>query len=138
MGWYFVGLIMFGALLMLIVGLIINNIQRQFPVYWWTPLPLRETRKNDLEAGPGVVGGVEGKDKNLEKTENHEKLLQITISARGVTLPAMLALTSEESELIERLQNRLAKGSLGLSQRSVSSGSSANMTMVPSHGAVDQ
>jgi hypothetical protein len=138
MGWYFVGLIMFGALLMLIVGLIVNNIQRQFPVYWWTPLPLRETRKPDLEAGPGVVEGGEERDENLEETEIEEKLLQITIAARGVTLPAMLTLTNEESELLGRLQDRLAKGSLGLSQHSVSSGSSANMTMVPSHEAVNQ
>jgi CBS-domain-containing membrane protein len=34
MGWYFVALVMWGTTLMLIVALVINNIQRQFPMYW--------------------------------------------------------------------------------------------------------
>ncbi|KAF2446482.1 hypothetical protein P171DRAFT_430632 [Karstenula rhodostoma CBS 690.94] len=137
MGWYFVPLIMFGATLMLIVGLIIMNIERQFPVYWWTPLPLRVTRKRDVEIGPDGAGGLEERNEDLEEKESDEKLSQITISPRGITLPETLALSSEETELLERLRNRLAKGSLGSSQHSISSGSSANMTMVPSHGALD-
>ncbi|KAF2747768.1 hypothetical protein M011DRAFT_38616 [Sporormia fimetaria CBS 119925] len=41
MGWYFVGLVMLGTVLMVLVGLVVNNIQRQFPVYWWTPVDIR-------------------------------------------------------------------------------------------------
>ncbi|KAL5389004.1 hypothetical protein DPSP01_002707 [Paraphaeosphaeria sporulosa] len=133
MGWYFVGLIMLGVLLMLIVGLIINNIQRQFPIYWWTPLSLREAREKDIEIGPDGTGGLQERNEHLEETESEEKILQITISGSGVTLPDTLALSSEESELLERLRHRLAGDALVSSRHSISSGSSASMTMVPSH-----
>ena len=138
MGWYFVGLIMLGAVLMLLVGLIINNIQRQFPVYWWTPLPLRGTREKDVETGPDGDGGVEEKNGDQEEPESDDKLLQITISGRGVTLPDALTLSSEESELLERLRHRLSEDPLCSSRHSISSGSSANITVVPSHGLVNQ
>ena len=49
MGWYFVGLVAWGSTLMMIVGLFLNNIQRQFPVYWWTPLDIRRAKKQDIE-----------------------------------------------------------------------------------------
>ncbi|PSN71087.1 hypothetical protein BS50DRAFT_463924, partial [Corynespora cassiicola Philippines] len=61
MGWYFVGLVMWGTTLMLIVGLVINNIQRQFPMYWWTPLDLRVSKMEDVETRPDARGGLEKK-----------------------------------------------------------------------------
>ncbi|KAL1599924.1 DNA repair protein rad16 [Paraconiothyrium brasiliense] len=137
MGWYFVGLIIWGTTLMLLVGLVLNNIQRQFPVYWWTPLPLRVTSQDDVEVGPDATGGFEERVEEPEEEGNDEKPSYITISACGITLPDALALNSEESELLERLRRRLAKSTSGSSQYSVSSGSTANMTMVPSHGAAN-
>ncbi|KAF1974607.1 HPP-domain-containing protein [Bimuria novae-zelandiae CBS 107.79] len=130
MGWYFVGLVMWGTTLMLIVGLVINNIQRQFPMYWWTPLPLRETRRDDVEVGPTGDGGLEEKDPDLQ-----EDGPQITVSAAGVMLPENLALNSEEAKLLEQLRVRLGRKQSAPSERSVSSGSTVNMTMVPSHTA---
>ncbi|KAK3202458.1 hypothetical protein GRF29_161g1242217 [Pseudopithomyces chartarum] len=131
MGWYFVGLVMWGTTLMLIVGLVINNIQRQFPMYWWTPLPVRETRRKDAEVWPRGDGGFEEEKK---ESDLEEETQQITISALGVTLPESLALNGEEAELLERLRNRLGKKSAP-SERSMSSGSTANMTMVPTRDA---
>lgn len=139
MGWYFVGLIMWGTTLMLFVSLVVNNIQRQFPMYWWTSLPLRETRKNDVEVGPDGTGGFEIKNDDLE--DNIEGgLAQVTISARGVTLPETLVLNNEESALLQRLQHRLAKGSPESSQHSISSGPTVNVPMEPmdsTHGCED-
>lgn len=40
LGWMFVPFIMLGSVFMFCVACLINNIQRQFPVFWWTP---RET-----------------------------------------------------------------------------------------------
>jgi len=37
LGWFFVPMVLVGSLLLLAVALIINNIQRQYPLYWWTP-----------------------------------------------------------------------------------------------------
>lgn len=127
MGWYFVGLDMWGTTLMLIVGLVINNIQRQFPMYWWTPLPLRETRRDDVEVGPKGDGGFEEKESDMANEDAH----QIIISAHDIRLPESLALNGEEAKLLERLRDRLGRRSAS-SERSVSSGSTANMTIVPS------
>lgn len=103
MGWYFVGLVTWGTTLMLIVGLIINNIQRQFPVYWWTPLDVRRTRRKDVEVGPDATGGFR------EKTVDLAERQAINISALGVSLPEDLALDQDEAELLERLRERLKK-----------------------------
>ena len=131
MGWYFVGLVMWGTTLMLIVGLFINNIQRQFPMYWWTPLPLRETRRDDVEVGPKGDGGFEEKGPDTESEEAHE----VIISAHTIRLPKSLALNGEEAKLLESLKDRLGRKSAS-SERSVStvsSGTTANMTVVSSH-----
>src|SRR5271169_3126629 len=36
LGWYYVPVVMLSSVLMMAVGLITNNIQRQYPMYWWT------------------------------------------------------------------------------------------------------
>jgi hypothetical protein len=135
MGWYFVGIVMWGTTLMLVVGLAINNIQRQFPIYWWTPLDVRRTRRADVEVGGDAKGGfeerhssdVDGDIQGVESEDEKENARVINISRYGVTLPEDLALTQEEAELIERLRDRLQRG--GASARS-----SADITMVPSQG----
>lgn len=133
MGWYFVGIVMWGTTLMLVVGLVINNIQRQFPVYWWTPLDVRRTRRDDVEVVGDGTGGFEERHPSDESDFDDEKVgtRAISISSRGVVLPEDLALNKEEAELLEKLQLRLRKEQL---QSGVSIRSSAEMTVVPSRG----
>ncbi|CAI6334038.1 unnamed protein product [Periconia digitata] len=126
MGWYFVGLVMLGTTLMLGIGLLINNIHRQFPVYWWTPLDVRRTRRRNEQVAPDARGGfefrgekesesevdeedVESKDGdvNLETGKGGKANNGIFISSQGVSLPTGLALNSQEAELLERLKMRL-------------------------------
>lgn len=138
MGWYFVGLVAWGATLMVIVGLFINNIQRQFPVYWWTPLDLRKARKQDLETMPDARGGLESKETREEQIydQPYEK---IEITGAEVTLPETFSLNAEEAELLEKLRGRLRrrvdaerKGKI-LDETEASSGrSSTDFTVVPS------
>ena len=55
LGWWLLPLILLGSMLMLTSALVINNIMRQFPMYWWTAVDLaalRQTRPAaDLEKG---------------------------------------------------------------------------------------
>ena len=37
MGWWYVPITILGAVVMLVVALLWNNVLRQFPVFWWTP-----------------------------------------------------------------------------------------------------
>ncbi|KAG5982712.1 hypothetical protein E4U55_001502 [Claviceps digitariae] len=36
-GWFLLPVVMLGCALMLAVALLVNNIERRFPIYWWTP-----------------------------------------------------------------------------------------------------
>lgn len=70
LGWFLVPVVLCGCGLMLVVALLVNNIQRQFPMYWWTPEDLRATtlpwvrRDVDLEkqlsgtSGPQATSAV--------------------------------------------------------------------------------
>ncbi|PHH82512.1 hypothetical protein CDD82_5766 [Ophiocordyceps australis] len=42
LGWRLIPVMMLGCALMLGVALLLNNIDRQFPMYWWTPQDLRQ------------------------------------------------------------------------------------------------
>lgn len=37
MGWWFVPVLMVGYTIMTTVALLVNNVARQYPMYWWTP-----------------------------------------------------------------------------------------------------
>jgi hypothetical protein len=113
MGWYFVGLVMLGTLLMVIVGLVVNNIQRQFPLYWWTGINLREFRKNvdgdDTE--PGAVPTTAGV---LEMEISSGRLVEhlgphVHVTPFGVSRPKDFDLDPEEHSLLLALMERLRK-----------------------------
>ena len=139
MGWYFIGLVMWGTTLMLAVGLVINNIQRQFPVYWWTPLDVRKANAKDEETVPDARGGIEPK-KSLEEQRYDQDRDRIEINGAKVILPDDLSLNAEETKLLERLRERLRKRvdaereERGTEKEEMESGkSSTEFTMVPSH-----
>ncbi|KAH6973969.1 HPP family protein [Ilyonectria destructans] len=43
-GWLLIPLVLLSCALMLGVALVLNNIERQFPMYWWTPEDLKQAR----------------------------------------------------------------------------------------------
>ncbi|KAI8940993.1 hypothetical protein NX059_002242 [Plenodomus lindquistii] len=138
MGWYFVGLVMWGATILMIVGLFINNIQRQFPMYWWTPLDIGKARRTDEETVPDARGGLE-KRESQDKQRYHRDDEKIEINGAEVILPDDLSLNEEEAKLLEKLKERLRKRVDAERERTEteketeSARSSAECTMVPSH-----
>ncbi|KAF1957654.1 hypothetical protein CC80DRAFT_515770 [Byssothecium circinans] len=121
MGWFFVGLVMLGSVLMLGVGLVVNNIQRRFPVYWWTPLEVGRRRRRDgseEEVRADGKGGLEFADE-----EGCEKRRE------------GLALNSEEARLLEALRKRLRRAEAEVEESAETARSSAEVTRVPSHCA---
>lgn len=105
MGWYFVGLVMLGTTLMLLVSLVTNNIQRQFPTYWWTPVDLRNRDLATHDFVPDARGSIQPREPDL----NFHMVTrdQITITAKGVDLPKDFPLNLEEAQVLERLMERL-------------------------------
>lgn len=56
MGWYYLPVVLLSSTLALGVALVLNNIQRRYPVFWWEPavpatlaLPLPENDSRDGE-----------------------------------------------------------------------------------------
>jgi hypothetical protein len=136
MGWYFVGLVMWGTTLMLAVGLVINNIQRQFPMYWWTPLDVRKAKVEDEEIVGDARGGIERK-KSVEQQRYDQDGDCIKIDGAEIKLPDDLSLNAEETKVLERLRERLRKR-VGVERQGEeeketdSRRSSTEFTMVPS------
>ncbi len=64
LGWWLLALILLGSMLMLTSALIINNIKRQFPMYWWTPMDLAALRRKN-QATDFEKDGI--KDDNIRK-----------------------------------------------------------------------
>lgn len=113
MGWYFVGLVMLGTSLMVLVGLVVNNIQRQFPVYWWTPIDLRKLRA-EIAAGedpePIVPDGQGGlREKGLQEMLEDKALHSVQVSAFGIEMPEDLPVNEIELEVLQCLRERLRK-----------------------------
>jgi hypothetical protein len=157
MGWYFVALVMLGTVLLLAVGLVTNNIQRQFPVYWWTPLEVGRGRgrfKKEEEALPDGTGGFEKKDGQGEsgKEDGHgngngklslerqftedigmvggKRTTQgIHISSNEIFLPEDLSLNGEEVALLEGLRDRLKARRIDEADEGMSSSSSTVCTV---------
>lgn len=107
MGWIYVPFVIMSSVIMLTLACIINNIQRAYPVYWWTPANLR--KEQDVQ--------------DLEKvsTNNSEKVLSgqpmgrasdvspdsVVISPHHLYIPDSFDLDGDELAVLSRLQARL-------------------------------
>jgi hypothetical protein len=106
MGWMFIPLILLGSVLMLVVGLLINNIQRQFPVFWWTPRDVGIQKKHDIESSGSKVQDT-GKEGSAG-TVGHSGFKQtVFISPERIMIPEGFPLDSEQIEVLEVLRDRL-------------------------------
>ena len=78
-GWFLIPVMMLGCALMLGVALLVNNVERRFPMYWWTPEALRPSkpalvrRKSDEEMKVGSDEEITGEEgQQDEKTSVSE------------------------------------------------------------------
>lgn len=112
LGWFLIPLILLGSSLMVAVACVLNNIQRKFPVYWWTPVDLsRQARKgNDVEKGEGKERIDDGISYDVQESEKS----LIVIDASNVSVPDWISLDGEETAMLEVLRLKLQEG-LGVS-----------------------
>ncbi|KAF5009732.1 hypothetical protein FDECE_4078 [Fusarium decemcellulare] len=114
LGWFFVPVVLFNCTIMLAVALLVNNIQRRFPSYWWTPEDLRGIRTEGEKPKPIDIeskgDAAEERPENGSDTEGHERHdgHEIIIKPGGVlVLPNHVYLMQEEIQLLEEIGNRL-------------------------------
>jgi len=107
LGWFLIPLIILGSSLMLAVACVINNIQRQFPMYWWTPVDLCRPKQIDLERQKEenkeeVMSGASSWNDHVESKD-----AKIMIDDERIIIPDWIALKSEERSMLEVLRLKL-------------------------------
>lgn len=109
LGWYLLPVVLLSSALTLILSLLINNIQRRYPTFWWTPADLSKAGINDIEKLRSEHGG-------SERTEStHTDLgeqYRIVVSSDAIFVPDHTQLTREEETILEVLRNRLKENTL--------------------------
>ena len=115
LGWWLLALILLGAMLMLASALIINNVTRQFPMYWWTPVDLGALQKQRKEAADV--------EKQVAKVEPNPiapttKILSESDTATESDDSALDA-KNDKPDLVSAKQERLRRRSIGALQSEV-------------------
>ncbi|KAE8383293.1 HPP family-domain-containing protein [Aspergillus bertholletiae] len=107
-GWFLILIMFLGSIMMQAVALVINNIQRRFPVYWWTPEPLSrpEVVVEDIESTR------ERKQESLAPSASDDDTqatppMHIILERGRVTVPDNLWITAEEMEFLEQISLRI-------------------------------
>ncbi|KAK0512939.1 hypothetical protein JMJ35_004956 [Cladonia borealis] len=116
LGWYLLPLVLLSTALMLVTSLLLNNIQRQYPTYWWTPADLaRKDKPDDVEKNSSSKMSLNPKMQNAEEAE--EPVIKITKD--GVSVPDGICFAHEEMDILEVLHQRLGFGMLTLQEAAV-------------------
>jgi len=125
LGWWLLPVTLVSTVVMTIVACLVNNLQRQFPLYWWTPggritrTITKPEEKGVEKDNTGIRSGKtqEHSDSDLEKqrTNRAETLVdasehRIIIDVFEVRVPEGVFLSSEEKGILQILQERLRDG----------------------------
>lgn len=112
LGWMYIPFVMLGSVIMLAIALLINNIQRRYPVYWWTAEELpRRTRSDLLEKMESNDSGRPFGDRDEVREQGIDD--KVVVSAGRIIIPEHLILMDEDLALLERLQMRLGSVNIG-------------------------
>ncbi|KAL5041927.1 hypothetical protein BDW71DRAFT_157193 [Aspergillus fruticulosus] len=111
-GWWLIPVMLLGCSLMLTAALLLNNIQRRFPVYWWTPHHLGKEAKakkqpQDIENAPEIK---QGSDSATSSDFEFSEPMQVVIRPGRVEWSDNLWLDADEKEVLERISERMKHG----------------------------
>lgn len=116
-GWLLVPMVVLSSAVMFVVAFLVNNIQRRFPQYWWTPEEVGSFWAHRRRDHAGTAKDPEvGKDHNgsdgsadLEpwRTTSNDEDYTLTVTRHGIKVPPNLDLLPEERLWLESLSDRL-------------------------------
>lgn len=113
LGWFLLPVVLFGCVLMQAVALLLNNIQRRFPVYWWTPGQVGRPKRQSSERSNSDSGSDTGAKLEVTKTRHMEEgrvvveEAKVIIKRGHVSVPNDMYLSPEEKTFLEELSERL-------------------------------
>lgn len=103
LGWWYLALVLLGCMLMLASALIINNVARRYPVYWWTPADLQavhEQKRDYKDVETASQAAI--KDEEAEKEEQAKQKLRKFSQSEG-------AANSSSEDVVETLQDKVLR-----------------------------
>lgn len=127
LGWRFVPLILLASSLMTAVACLLNNLARQYPLYWWTPeetgqlLPYSSSRRKRRHESDEEAPNIDGDTAENKRSSSEQGSVSSseTIGGAGTPfygfghsslrsqLPAGMGLTVEEIDVLQRLDKRV-------------------------------
>lgn len=119
LGWVLVPVVLLSSSLVLVVALLVNNVQRVFPKYWWTAEEVgsfwthRRDGSRDSGAEAGTVAAAKGcrdrdVDEELGKVSSDEAEALVTITKHGVFVSPDVRLSAQEKMCLENIFQTLA------------------------------
>lgn len=101
LGWWLIPVMLLGIVLMQAAALVINNIQRRYPLYWWTSHSLPPGRPHDFEKTcPSSVPS------NYEESLTDEPR-RLVVERGELVIPGGVFLSVEEKSVLETISERL-------------------------------
>lgn len=110
-GWALVPLVVLNSVIMLGVALLVNNVQREFPAYWWTSEEVGSfwTRRRPGPEGDKTERGGSGSSSSDAAVGNasYETGCRLMLTREGISVPPHVELLPEEKACLEALCRRL-------------------------------
>ena len=109
LGWYYIPVVMLSAALAIGVGLITNNVQRRYPVFWVIPgqIPSRKVLEDISESPPPKPSPPSDLGDKRESIE-HEKY-RVVVSSLDISVPDFLSLEDEHRAVLEEIRELLSE-----------------------------
>ncbi|KAI7886280.1 hypothetical protein K492DRAFT_233563 [Lichtheimia hyalospora FSU 10163] len=111
LGWYYIGVMMLSLTIMVVIAMIINNIDRRYPTFWWTPTPAPASLPSPVAAA--TVSDPAGLEVTLTDEEQQKRRTPSISSSETryyIPDPASLPdgiLDPEEHEVLKRIYQKL-------------------------------
>ena len=108
LGWYMLPLVLLSITLSQAVALFVNNIQRRYPVYWWTPDDLGK-EKEQMDEEKQDQGRKTSSICSLRHVEDAEQKHKVVLGPGEILVPSNIMLDDKEIEALEAITQRLCR-----------------------------
>ncbi|KAB8343227.1 hypothetical protein FH972_022817 [Carpinus fangiana] len=113
LGWLYLPIVIISSLLTIAVACLLNNIHRQYPLYWWSPT-------KQIPSSPGKdEEKCQDSSVTHHETEDHIQRhwdREVVVSVEGAKMPYNFFISPEELALLKRLEGRLRQTQLRTSE----------------------
>ncbi|KAI1105078.1 HPP family protein [Jackrogersella minutella] len=112
LGWFLLPVVLLGCILMQCMALLLNNIQRRFPMYWWTPAEVGRKQEPKNQQRNSECGSETGAKLKIDAASHLEgeavdDQAKVVIMRGRVVVPKDLYLSPEEKLFLEELSGRI-------------------------------